>query len=400
MKKSTSLLATCILLSPVTFSQPGTLDSTFGGDGTVKTNIAIGGAFAFSAVLQADEKIVLEGHTLLKDKLIIARLKTDGSLDSSFGLNGAAVYDSLRYNESHNALALQTDGKIVLATNRGSVDFAVIRFLQNGTLDSSFGSNGRAAIKLEGDNTSSAVAIQPDGKIVVAGSAIVNNYWHGFALARYNANGTIDSSFGSNGISRELTGDCDGFGKAVAIQPDGKIVLAGYTSCVSNPHPVILRYNSHGHLDSSFSGTGKIVANLDYALGYAVAIQKDGKIVVGGDINIYGNEGLLLRYLQNGELDSSFGTNGETHSLIGNNYNNRFESFALQVNGAIVVLATSADGFRPHDFGLIRFLPGGQVDLSFGTNGTVLTDIQNAKTMLPRSVQSGKTGKSLRWEDL
>ena len=206
MKILTLFLVACMSLTgTICFSQPGSLDSTFGGDGTVKTDIAIGGAFPFSAVLQADEKIVLEGHTLLKDKLIIARLKTDGSLDSSFGLNGAAVYDSLRYNESHNALALQTDGKIVLATNRGSVDFAVIRFLQNGTLDSSFGSNGRAATKfLEGDNISSAVAIQPDGKIVVAGSAIVNNYWHGFALARYNANGTIDSSFGSNGISRDL----------------------------------------------------------------------------------------------------------------------------------------------------------------------------------------------------
>jgi uncharacterized delta-60 repeat protein len=312
-----ALLAGLVVLAvgpaQATPSRPGQLDTTFGKRGEVITRLSSGYG-ARAVAIQRDGKIVAAGSG--DGGFMLIRYKRNGSLDLGFGSKGR-VRTAFRQGQILS-LALQRDGKIIAAgyaSSRDSDYFALARYKPNGSLDRSFGSE--AQVRTPGGGIS-AVGLQPDGRIVVAGSFF--HYESGqlhtaFAVARYLSNGTPDPSFGSGGLVTTPTG---GGARALPLQPDGKIIVAGSSKEGSQTLFALVRYQENGSLDPSF-GVGGIVTTGFRSLegATAVLLQGDGKIVVvgAGGTQRYGFA--LARFTPNGSLDSSFGSGGKVRTNFG-----------------------------------------------------------------------------------
>jgi len=274
----------------VRYNTFGMLDTSFSSDG--KQTVDFGGTddLAYGVSVQADGKILVAGQS--NGNFALARLKADGSLDNSFDSDGRLTTDFSGKNDSGWAVASQSDGKIVVSGTTsnaatGSSDFAVARYNTNGSLDTSFDLDGKATVDFFGTSGSDSgygMALQADGKILVTGE--VYNPTTGnvdFGVARFNANGSLDTSFDGDG---KLTTRFAAVGSEtsydVAIQPDGKFVVAGSAS--DGRTFALARYNNNGSLDTSFSGDGLMTVDLGPGSDVArsVAIQADGHIVVGG----------------------------------------------------------------------------------------------------------------------
>ena len=376
------LLALCFAYPFVTFSQDGSLDNTFGVNGIVTTFFGSGDNYANATAIQADGKIVLAGASFNSNGspcFALTRYNTNGSLDNSFG-NSGIVTTSFGSGESYaNDMAIQTDGKIVVAgesdnsTNSSQPRFTLTRYNTNGNLDNTFGTAGIVITSFVSEGFANAMAIQADGKILATGEG-TNVGGAGIALTRYNINGSLDNTFGTAGIvTTSIGGSCGG--SAIAIQADGKIVVAGYGLTTNNQLCFALtRYNTNGSLDNTF-GTAGIVTTIiggDYSsFAYALAIQADGKIVVAGENSINNNQDVfaLTRYNINGSLDNTFGTGGIVTSLIGTSC--RARALAIQADGKIVVAVGSSN----LNFTLTRYNTNGSLDNTFGTAGIITTVI-------------------------
>jgi len=273
----------------------GDLDPSFGIGGKVTAQFFGGSAAAAAGLLQPDGKIIAAGGTGPTRGFSLARFDTAGNLDLSFGQAGKVWTSFQLLNDSNfvRAVALQPDQKIVaagFANNANGVrEFALVSYLSNGQLDATFGAAGKVTTSISGNGDDAyAVVIQPDGRIVLAGS--VSGQSEEFGLVRYNSDGTLDNTFGSGG---EVTLEFDHFGdaaQAVALQSDGKIVVAGRATQHSPPFDFqrfgIARYNPDGTLDS-FGSAGKVMTGFSdnqfhRAQASTVTIQPDAKIVVGG----------------------------------------------------------------------------------------------------------------------
>ena len=285
----------------VRYNADGTLDTSFGAAGTGIVTAAIGSGSdtgAAALVLQpTDGKILVAGHALVGTQvnIVLLRYDTNGSLDPGFG-NAGMVTTALSSDAMALAIGLQSDGKIVAAGTRGGfasppMDAVLVRYNTNGMPDTSFGTAGTGVVTTDigsSNNFANAVAVQLDDKIVVAGHAFVDFAadTSDIAVIRYNANGTLDSSFGAGGI---VVTNLGGFDNAfsVALQPlDGKIIVSGNTGSAGIPRVAVLRYDPNGVLDPGF-GTGGIVTTSaigpsTIASGNAVVLQPDGSIVVAG----------------------------------------------------------------------------------------------------------------------
>ena len=270
----------------------GDLDTSFGTGGKVVTSILSQDDFAHSVAIQSDGKIVVAGETKngTADAFALARYNADGTLDTSFGnADGKVITNSANNSEHAYSLAIQSDGKILLAGASGNAgdydDFALARYNTDGSLDTSFGTGGKVVTSfMSQDDIVRSVAIQSDGKIVVAGET-KNGTFDEFALARYNADGTLDTSFGNAGGKVITNSNNNGdHAYSVAIQSDGKILLAGASDNTGNDDFALYRYDADGSLDSSFGTGGKVVTAIGGGddIGTSVAIQSDGKIVVAG----------------------------------------------------------------------------------------------------------------------
>jgi uncharacterized delta-60 repeat protein len=297
-----------------------------------------------------------------------------GSLDLSFDTDGiVTTLISFSGNKAY-AVTTQADGKIVTAgesSNGNQLFFTVTRYNADGSLDNTFDNNGIVTTQIGTNDFARGVAIQPDGKIVVAGYSIVATQFV-FALARYNTNGSLDNSFGNNGIVITALGSGD-YGRAVAIQADGKIIVVGSSA----ERFVVIRYNSNGSLDVSFGNNGIVITTVGtYDQGHAAAIQTDGKILAGGYTEI-GNQLVftVLRYNTNGSLDASFGNNGIATASIGQS-DDRAYGMVLQPDGKIVLAGYSLESNFLPVFALARFNPNGSLDASFDNNGIVTTNIE------------------------
>ena len=368
---------------------PGDLDTTFGTGGRVVTDF--GGSEETPALaLQPDGRIVVAGSSFLffGFNFALARYNPDGTLDLSFG-QGGRVLTSFGRSERARSLALQPDGRIVVAGSSG-FDFALARYNPDGSLDSSFGVGGKVTTDFSGtgrfEEEAHAVALQPDGKIVVAGTADeVGPGDFDFALARYNLDGSLDSSFGVAGL---VLTDLNGNGSfdeasALVLQPDGKIVVAGSVEAPRGPGLgfgvdfALARYNPDGSLDSSFGVAGVVLTDLNgngsFDRAHAVALQPDGKIVVAGSSSDGGFA--LARYHPDGSLDSSFGTEGVVLTDVGG----EARALVLQADGKIVVAGSGA-GSSNADFALARYNANGSLDDTFGVAGLVLTDLSGNGT--------------------
>src|SRR6266542_226493 len=298
-----------------------------------------------------------------------AQQARSGSLDPSFGRNGKVTTSfGSKLSAQANALALQRDGKIVAVGTRStpeftSPQFALARYNANGSLDASFGTGGWVMTHF-GSGTGTgvgALARQPDGKVVAAGGAS-NGTDTDFALARYNPNGSLDTSFGTGGKVTTPIGSGDDQARDIALQADGKLVAVGYSSDEGGAFTMdfaLVRYAADGSLDTSFGGTGKVRTNLGpaYDDAFALVLQPDGKLVAAGYSDT-GSEGdfALARYKANGSLDTSFGTDGKVTTSL---YPGSGVAFALarQPDGKRV-----AAGYSPYtsrgDFALVQYLSG------------------------------------------
>lgn len=270
----------------VRYNSDGTLDTTFNATGKVTTAFAGFDDIAYSVAIQSDGKIVAAGYSYdgTKENFAVARYNSDGTLDTTFNGTGKVTTPIGSGSDLAQGVAIQ-GGKIVAAgytSVASSHDFAVVRYNSDGTLDTTFNGTGKVTTPVgAGSDLAHAVAIQTDGRIVAAGTASGG----GFAIVRYNDDGTLDTAF--NGTGKFTTGAPGDSAYSVAIQTDGKILAAGTTFNGANNDFSTVRLNTNGTLDTTFNATGRVVTGFGGGddLGASVAIQPNGRIVVAGYTN-------------------------------------------------------------------------------------------------------------------
>jgi uncharacterized delta-60 repeat protein len=353
------------------------------------TAIAAGtSAFASSVAAQGDGKIVVVGYADVGgiDQFALVRYNSDGSLDTSLNSSGKITTAVGKGTSKGEGLALQEDGKIVVvgySFNAGGQScFTVLRYGADGNLDTSFGDSGKVTTTVAKDSNADSVAMQSDGKIVVAGNAFIDRNNNDFGVVRYNANGTLDTTFNGTGKATVDFGAHD-LGHSVAVHGDGRIVVAGYSTVESKKQCALACFKANGNLDASFNGTGKVMTNFGGdgdAEGEGVATQSDGKTVVVGYATVGGvQQFAIARYNTDGALDTSFGGTGRVLTAVGISGSNA-AGVALQKEGKIVVAGYAVNNSgRVYDFACLRYNADGSLDQNFGDHGKVTTDVGDGK---------------------
>ena len=309
-----------------------------------------------------------------------ASMQTSTNLDPSFGTNGV-VTTAIGYSgASGQDVAIQGDGKIVVVgfVFSGSEYFAVVRYTASGALDSSFGNGGVVTTPIGSiDALAWSVAIQDDGKIVLAGYARYGGLDH-LTVARYTTSGGLDPSFGTGGVVSTPIGSVSAWAWTVAIQDDGKIVAAGDAATSGGSDFAVVRYTTGGVLDASF-GTGGVVTTpvgSGRAMVRDIAIQEDGGIVAAGTTYSNSIENFALaRYTVTGALDASFGTGGIVITPIGTSEDGA-EDVAIQEDGRIVA-AGSAESAGGEGIAVVRYTTAGSLDTTFYPGGFAVTPLGN-----------------------
>jgi uncharacterized delta-60 repeat protein len=387
------LIISCIVILTSLQAQDGIIDSSFNSVGKVTT--AIGGSqdYGASVLVQPDGKIVVAGQTYVIDKFYFSavRYNTNGTLDTSFDADGKVLASIETYSCTAVAAVIQADGKIILGGSAQNTDgsrsyFAIIRFKSNGVVDSTFGINGRVTTFFRtssGYDECRSIVLQSDGKIVAAGysdTTISSVHYYHVAVVRYNTDGSLDNTFSGDGKLTTSIGGNEDYGMSAAIQSDGKIVVAG-TVKLTNKDFAVVRYNTDGTLDNTFGTAGIVTTAVGSGddNGKSVAIQSDGKIVVAGSAAMTSTDFAVVRYDASGVLDPTFNLDGKaTTDIIFNGYD-AGQSVAIQSDGKIVVagIVMKSNIYFTYDFALVRFTTSGFLDATFGTSGKVITAFGN-----------------------
>lgn len=361
----------------------GELDTLFGAGGKVMTDLGFG-EFAQGVVVQPDGKIIAAGNTGNPVVFVLVRYNSNGTLDPTFGAGGIVTTDFFGDSQTLLDIELQNDGKIVAAGSArtspsDAMMIALARYNPNGTLDPTFGNGGKATATLPDSAFGvSAVAIQSDGKIVVSGvTADLNNTNSNCFVARFDTNGSLDTTFGGGIIIKDFGST---FGDEtfadVTVQSDDKVVVVGTVPGVNTAEIhdfVTVRYNPNGSQDPTFGSGGVVITDFIGGVdnGTHVEVQLDGKILVAGPSSTpapFQYDFGIVRYNPNGSLDPTFGNGGivRTDFSGGNDFP---AAMVLQPNGKIVVVGSTGA-----DFGLVRYNPNGSLDPTFGGGGKVTTD--------------------------
>jgi uncharacterized delta-60 repeat protein len=320
-----------------------------------------------------------------------------GSLDPTFGIGGM-VTTSIGTESSAAAVAIQPDGKIVVAGTADS-KFALARYNANGKLDSSFDGDGIATTDI-GGAIASSVAIQADGKIVVAGRTDDK-----FVLARYDTNGMLDSSFDSDGIVTTPGADfyVSFTSVRLAVQADARIVICGSTLDPGTAsYSTLIRYNVDGSLDTSFGNGGILrvdLSGIDYNGFNSVLIQSDGKILASGydGWEVFGTTFSVARFISDGSFDSTFGRNGVVYDYLNDSFQGWVSSLAIAPDQKIVAAGTNYYNIAEPDsrnrFQINRYNPNGAHDLTFDGDGRVLTQFGDGSDSDANAVAIQPDGK-------
>lgn len=362
------LLILSAVLTNTVSAQAAGLDSSFDSDGIALTDVSTSDDEITATAIQADNKIVVVGYSEKPAQFTITRYNANGGLDTTFGVNGIVktVFNGPSFAR---AVAIQSDGKIVVG-GEAENKFALTRYTVSGSLDIGFGTQGKVLTVIDPASPGkisavTGIAIQPDGKIIAAGYAEQSSL--NFAVVRYTTSGSLDPSFDGDG--RVTTDFADGSDQATAVklQPDGKILVAGSADDEDlNTVFAVARYNAGGSLDTGFNGSGK-VTTVTQCGAEALGIQADGKIVVtGSSDDIY-----LARYTANGTPDETFGKAGLVVTNIGGNSDNAYD-LVIDSSGRILVTgSTVAKGNE--DIIVARYLTSGSPDASFdGADGVII----------------------------
>lgn len=399
-------IATTYDFALVRYNTDGTLDNTFGTGGKVTTSFTTYDDEAVAMALQPDGKIILAGSVSLSNNdIALMRYNSNGTPDNSFGSSGQVVTDFNGANDFVSAITLKSDGKILVGgsthnTALGIYEFMVVCYNSNGTLDNSFGTGGKVSYNYGSDHQEpgvSAIIVQPDGKIVVCGTDMNNLTDRFFALARLNSDGTFDNSFSVDGKLTTALGDAnDATCTSAVLQPDGKIIAAGYALVGTTSYMAAARYKTDGTLDTGFDGDGKLTTEPMTFSGSASAVllQPDGKIVLSGaSYEGVSNDFALVRLNANGSADNTFGTAGIVQSPVSVNYIDY--PFASTLTPDLkIVLAGYVYNSTDFDMAVARFLTGlnlGVLEFTTNTSALIYPNPVNETTTLSFELAGNET---------
>jgi uncharacterized delta-60 repeat protein len=389
-----AIMLTWFISPQVAQAAAGDLDPTFGTAGMVMSDLNRSTDIANAVAIQADGKLVVVGtaykqNDFSDEDFVVARYNTDGTLDTTFGRGGKVRTDFPGLAAVPSSVVIQPDGKIVVAGGAFPLftflgNFEVVRYNPNGSLDISFGNGGIVTTTFPEGSYASDVALQPDGKIVAAGTVFVDfiigeSSNTDFALARYNPDGTPDATFGNGGqVSTDFVGmEDDAF--SVLIQPDGKIVAVGSANSAATYYDfAAVRYLSNGTIDTTFGVAGKVSTDFgdqNFDRAHSAALQPDGKILAAGFAISHGGgvqNFAVARYTSNGVLDTTFSGDGKNQIDFGDCCQSAYQVL-LQRNGKIVIVGYANTEDSDSDFLLARLNPHGSLDATFGVGGKVRT---------------------------
>ena len=356
-KPLAALALLAALLAPaLAQAKPGDLDRSFGDGGKVRTGFCGGYASPYSVATDSRGRILIGGQNTWSDGLCVDRFRANGTHDPSFG-SGGEVKTVLGAAGGVRAVAIDSQGRIAAVgfarQSGGDRDFAVARYLADGSLDPSFGNDGTVTTDFGGGNVATAVAIDSQGRIVVLGDDVI--------LARYRPDGTLDPSFGTGGIVTTDVGP-QGEANSVAIDSRNRIVAAGY-SCTPNSACdfALARYNPNGRPDQSFSGDGKLTTDFERTAGvYSVAIDSRDRIVAAGFGQRRRRSGFALaRYTRSGRLDAAFSGDGKVIT----SFKDPASAYSVAIDSRGRIVAAG------HRYELARYRRNGRLDHSFSGNG-------------------------------
>lgn len=380
------------------YYEDGSLDKTFDHDGKVLTDFKSSGFDnADAAAVDSYGRIIVAGSVETNQgmRFALARYNEDGSLDTSFDQDGMVTTDfTSTTSEYTNAVAVDQYDRIVVAggakTAAGTV-FALARYNEDGSLDNSFDNDGKVLTDFSssGEEGINSIVIDQLGNIVVAGYAIATQN-EIFALARYKDDGTLDRSFNNDGkVLTDFTSSLSEIAYAVAIDNMGRIVVAGTASTAGQASQfAIARYNTDGSLDKTFDHDGKVITQFNRTINqnsFSIAIDPlDGVIVTGNasKMDVVDTKWYfaLARYHPDGNLDTSFGNNGEVLTDFTSTSNEGINAMAVDRRGRIVVAGEAYhDAEGKNMFAVARYLENGQLDKCFDNDGKVLTDFSSSK---------------------
>lgn len=348
------------------------LDPSFGSGGIVSTEVGSKDAVAHSLALQADGKIVVAGGAEVAGAsrdFALARFLPDGTLDSSFGAGGRVTTTVSPGVDEAMSVAVQADGKLVVA-GRSGTQFAVARYLTTGGLDPSFGGTGvvRTALVADEQSAATSVAVQADGRIVAAG-------WAGqdFGLARYLTDGALDTSFDGDGLAMTSISPGSDQCSAMVIDATGHVVATGTASKTL----ATVRYNPDGSPDATF-GSGGIATTTVGSKGgqaYAIAIDDKSRIVIGGYRRAGAHDdALIARYHSDGVLDTGLDGDGTVTTQLADGDDWIF-GVAVQADGKIVAAGAKAAGGGKSEVVVVRYRATGKLDDEFGDHGVLATQV-------------------------
>ena len=362
----------------------GVLDTSFDSDGIAMYEWGYGHDYGLFAAIDSLGRIVVAGYgnNGANDDIIVVRYNTDGSLDTSFDTDGFVSYNGLAGLAIDRAYAVAVDSsdRIVVAGYKNHVaghkEVLVLRFNTDGTLDTSFDSDGVASYTAGlGYDQAEYVTLDSAGNILVSGQ-VDNGPNSDVLVLKYSTDGSLDTTFGNNGVVSYEGGFGDDAGRGIAFDSSGNIIVAGYCKQGTDEDILILKYSSDGVLDTTFGTNGVVTydggSNLDER-GYSVMIDSSDRIIVAGysAAGAY-NDVLVLRYTSAGVLDTSFGANGVvvydgTAGLADLAYNITQDALGR-------LLVTGYSNATDSNLLVLRYSADGDLDANFGTAGAVTYD--------------------------